>query len=627
MCLLRYKNRDFDAFYDKKTKRRYEMEGMQCMKGRYALMRKDLQKKRFGGLLRPALFTALLCLCLAVTTWATDDADVMESCPPAPVEMMNAAAEKIYTGLITLDEDIRLEAYGLNLDQLVTVYEEVAKSAEFFYLDSVYWYTCDMETGKILSLLPTYSMTGAALIEAQRTYTAKLDEILSYVSEDWTDFEKVLFLHDYLARQFSYDQSLEIYDAFTFLTGGKGVCQSYALTYETLLDTLGIENQRVISDEMNHTWTQVKLDGVWYHVDVTWDDPTNDQWGQAFHRYFLLSDAEMQKREHTGWRTLRGEESTPCTDTRYDDAFWKTVRTPFVPFEDGLWYYMVNETGEIRAWDIEADTHKTVYTMKDRWTKDTTVYTARYSGLIRCGDLLLFNTPTTLCALHPETGVAEVIHTHTGTGSICGISMAPGAYDEASDAYTVTYLVRTDAGQDNGTIFSEKITGNSFTFTLTGAVTGYFARDTFRVTLTRQGTPAGSFDGVRSADFLEGEQIFKIDGIRPGKYTLTVTQIGSFTVTYKDLYITRDTDLRTSLNKILSSIPMLSGDLDGDGRITPSDVVLLTKQFGRVSSASAATGKSGDLNGDGIVDIMDLAIQTRRDHTETGKDALTLPNA
>jgi hypothetical protein len=37
----------------------------------------------------------------------------------------------------------------------------------------------------------------------------------------------------------------------------------------------------------------VSLDGIWYHVDVTWDDPVGGD-GSISHKYFNVSDADME---------------------------------------------------------------------------------------------------------------------------------------------------------------------------------------------------------------------------------------------------------------------------------------------------------------------------------------------
>ena len=43
---------------------------------------------------------------------------------------------------------------------------------------------------------------------------------------------------------------------------------------------------------MRHSWNKVKVDGVWYNVDVTLDDPGR---GSPKYTYFLISDSQLAK--------------------------------------------------------------------------------------------------------------------------------------------------------------------------------------------------------------------------------------------------------------------------------------------------------------------------------------------
>jgi hypothetical protein len=87
-----------------------------------------------------------------------------------------------------------------------------------------------------------------------------------------------------------------------------------------MLTRLGIPCRIVTSEGMNHGWNLVQLDGQWYHVDVTWDDPTPDSYGQVLHDFFLLTDEEVAAGDepHYGWET-----DITCTDTRFSDAWWR----------------------------------------------------------------------------------------------------------------------------------------------------------------------------------------------------------------------------------------------------------------------------------------------------------------
>ena len=138
----------------------------------------------------------------------------------------------------------------------------------------------------------------SASIEA--AVTAKVEQLASECRASGAkgDFEIAVWMHDWLIYNANYDESLTIYGADGVLLNGTGVCQSYTLAYELLLNAMGIENIRVTSVNMepSHTWNLVKMEGNWYHVDCTWDDPVDDDprtmGGYENHSYFGLSDAQ-----------------------------------------------------------------------------------------------------------------------------------------------------------------------------------------------------------------------------------------------------------------------------------------------------------------------------------------------
>ena len=67
------------------------------------------------------------------------------------------------------------------------------------------------------------------------------------------------------------------------------------------MNLLGVECYYVSSELMNHGWNIIKINGEYYHVDVTWDDPVLDNFGMVNHDYFLLSDNKIQEKEHFNW--------------------------------------------------------------------------------------------------------------------------------------------------------------------------------------------------------------------------------------------------------------------------------------------------------------------------------------
>lgn len=87
---------------------------------------------------------------------------------------------------------------------------------------------------------------------------------------DASDYEKALWLHDYLIDNATYD--LRYVKAEGVLARGRGNCESYHAAYVRLLNAVGIKTGRIDSASDNHVWTAANLDGEWCQIDVTGDD-------------------------------------------------------------------------------------------------------------------------------------------------------------------------------------------------------------------------------------------------------------------------------------------------------------------------------------------------------------------
>lgn len=121
---------------------------------------------------------------------------------------------------------------------------------------------------------------------------------------DGSDYQKALWLHDWLLNQMEYDRSLKWSSAESAITRGLGTCQAYESAYAMLLSTAGIENAETRDTYDGHTWNAMKLDGEWYQVDCTWDD-SSDNWYNFNQRrlYFGLTD-ELMAVAHPGYSNI-----------------------------------------------------------------------------------------------------------------------------------------------------------------------------------------------------------------------------------------------------------------------------------------------------------------------------------
>jgi hypothetical protein len=154
------------------------------------------------------------------------------------------------------------------------------------------------------------SMEETAVVEAKADQA--LDEVLK---PGMNDHEKIKAIHDWVVIHVEYDQSLTYYTAYNAVSLGKAVCQGYSLLGYMMLKKAGFD-VLIAEGAVNtgeHAWNMVKLDGIWYHLDLTWDDPVGVKDDKIRYNYYLRTDEEM-RRDHT-WTRIYPEAATAYADT------------------------------------------------------------------------------------------------------------------------------------------------------------------------------------------------------------------------------------------------------------------------------------------------------------------------
>lgn len=139
----------------------------------------------------------------------------------------------------------------------------------------------------------------AAILEACKQV---LDQC---ITDDMTPAEQELAIHDWMVDHTAYDETHELPNRnspYGLLVEGKVVCMGYANTFQLFMDLLDIPCVTVTGD--GHAWNLVQLDGEWYGVDVTWDDPLGsfvdvpavDE--PEHHRYFNVTSDFLRQTDH-----------------------------------------------------------------------------------------------------------------------------------------------------------------------------------------------------------------------------------------------------------------------------------------------------------------------------------------
>lgn len=222
-----------------------------------------------------------------------------------------------YIKNISQDELSGINDYICSLNGNVSQYSVLEKSrhgmkVRFFYEISDNYYVYQKYTNG--TGIPSDRPAAMKLYD-------KINEIIPrIIKSDMTDYEKELAIHDYIVTNCEYgyvDYSNDYaYRAYGALVQGKAVCNGYAEAMALLLNCVGVENEIMTgwaSSEL-HAWNRVRLDGKWYQVDSTWDDPIPDRGSFAGHQFFNVTDEIM---DDTHIWTIEDYEKCDAMDYNY----------------------------------------------------------------------------------------------------------------------------------------------------------------------------------------------------------------------------------------------------------------------------------------------------------------------
>ena len=340
-------------------------------------MKKD---KRILALVLAAAMMGTTALPVWAQTPETADSSVVEV--EGTLENIIAAREALAAQPATLaEDDNNIQAAQAMVERVANAVKNHTETAEKVNIkdldldkDLVLSTLADLnarvEGGEAISKLSCYYSrdTGLAVAIGLEYCTAqdvaamqvKLDQLVDQANTlCQTDLEKVFYVHEWLVQNIAYDRehlSDDVQDDHNLrgaLLEGTAVCDGYAKTYALTLRKLGITGVLVTSKDIGHAWNMVELDGNWYQVDCTWDDPVDgsDQLGYCMHKHLLCTTEEMNTNHNDD-----GDDSVAfdlenlgtqnivnlATDDTYENTWWKDKKSAIFPC-GGDWYYASGE--------------------------------------------------------------------------------------------------------------------------------------------------------------------------------------------------------------------------------------------------------------------------------------------
>lgn len=274
----------------------------------------------------------------AETLPETTAAETEAETEPAPAESSGdwkaADADDVYEaycrGLEAYKSTVVVFGDALDGDMLEAAYDRVVDERPDLFWVGGYTSTYSPIRAEV-SFTVAADLTAEQLAPMYEALMEKTQEITAGAKAYATDRERILYVHDYLVTHTVYDTAgaasisaegpLGLYStAYGCIVDGSAVCQGYAEAFKLLMQQLDIPCGICsgMAGGESHAWNWVQLDGKYYWIDVTWDDPTSEDGSSDSldHGYFLIND-EMLLRT----RSIDDEGFIP-TCTSLDDNYY-----------------------------------------------------------------------------------------------------------------------------------------------------------------------------------------------------------------------------------------------------------------------------------------------------------------
>jgi len=345
---------------------------------------------------------------------ANQTEQIAQATKPAKVENVEQLAEAFFYHFSRLDTEFTIEYRGstAEIERLLTKATEEAAQRDTYIAGHLSNREMEYEYSKTKATIRV-KQSYLTNLQQEKAVESMVDSIVSTAQpEEMTDFEKVKFVNDYIVKNTEYSEEsiASSHSAYAVAYEGKGVCQGYALFAQKLLEALGMESMYVVGEVYTggHAWNLVKVDGEWYHLDTTWNDPVPDRGNGVRYDYFLLNDRDMRV-DHS-WEAAaypKAESSTYSFMHVVQDSYEFGDDIYFSHSEDENKLYKLNKTtgkmtkvADVRAlyivgagdWLYFSNYSKGAYLSKIRMdgTELTTLFKEEVKDLFIEGDYVYF---------------------------------------------------------------------------------------------------------------------------------------------------------------------------------------------------------------------------------------------
>lgn len=162
---------------------------------------------------------------------------------------------------------------------------------DLFWVDNSYSYKY-VESGEIVEIDLKYNETINSFDASKEAFDNACNEIIWNAKQYTSEIEQERYVHDALIQMIDYDVNASLnQSAYSAMVNHQTVCAGYAKSFQYIMNQLGYPCYYVVgtSQDEDHAWNMIYIDGTWKNVDLTWDD------AQTYDHYmfFNLSDEEL----------------------------------------------------------------------------------------------------------------------------------------------------------------------------------------------------------------------------------------------------------------------------------------------------------------------------------------------
>lgn len=315
--------------------------------------RREKRKDAGTGCLTAVLIFLILCLVLLLLAFFVfkndniivqeEGGSTQESVPYQQVEEVQEEKERFYYGQLSEKEQmVYLEIlYGIRENQKeIYVHSGDAEKTNLLFryvlrdCPEIFW--CDGTTTattydgdeNYTVLEPVYRYDMSERRQRQEEIDAEVESCLSGIDRTSSDYEKILYVYEYIVNTVEYDLEAEDnQNIVSVFVNKRSVCAGYSKAAQYLLEKLGVfctYITGVTEGGQSHAWNLVICERDYYYVDVTWGDPVfmeregeeTEQAGKDYISYdYMCCDEEELFRTHTPDEDI---ELPACTSMDYN---------------------------------------------------------------------------------------------------------------------------------------------------------------------------------------------------------------------------------------------------------------------------------------------------------------------